>query len=751
MIFRISYFIIFAYIISFLFGGCTSESGDIKHSSQFLAAREAFFLSDINTLTAYTDSLSQILSGTKGIYDTNVEALGLRALIAVLSGDHDKAATIAHQVIHDVDQLPDSTLCLSLALKADMEYVIGQAEYKHERIQESFKHLQKSLNFSRAACCPDMQIYVPLLLSHIGCEIGDVTGSLTQLRKVESIIDTLPAERISPDKKIRILSECSGISIDLCDVRQADRTLAKAGVIYDKVKDRNKIIYLEELVRFRFLFDRYSQASSALNRLEMLVRKVGYEHNMTDVYISQGLARSRMGELEWAEKYLRLADTASVEQPIADSCLFYLLKGEVALLSKKYDHAREALFDLAPKFVRNQFHDFVMHESQRSFYIVQGRYEEAYNILADECRRSETMQNDIFSFNDRQRDETTREQELKRENEIGELRTTIDTNKTDHLRRLWQIAVVALFTGLLVYVYVRYRMKKTFEVADHQNVALREELALRLQELETQSQMLEQTNIRISESIAYAERIQHSMSPPPESLNNYPITGSFIFYSPLDVVSGDFFWFTRKGDCLIICCADCTGHGVPGAFMSMIATTIINDICDRMTRVIPDPAQMLEKLDQTLLENLAHNHSQSGNSKDGLDISIAVLNLLNHQLTTSSARRPVIIVKDGQSIFIKGAKRSIGERDLNIRSRRFVSTTTPLSKGDCFYMFSDGYSDQFGGTDGDKMKNSKIERFLLSIYEDDMDEQCLTVQELFTQWKGEFPQIDDVLFMGIKV
>ena len=234
-------------------------------------------------------------------------------------------------------------------------------------------------------------------------------------------------------------------------------------------------------------------------------------------------------------------------------------------------------------------------------------------------------------------------------------------------------------------------------------------------------------------------------------LNSYPLSGAFIFYSPLDVVSGDFFWFTRKDDYAIICCADCTGHGVPGAFMSMIASTILTGICDNLKTFQIDPSDILEKLDSSLIENLSHNRSQTGAAKDGCDISIAVINMLNHTLMTASAKRPVLIIKDGQLTTIKGTKRSIGDIEPFIRERAFTTTTMQLSKGDTVYMYTDGYSDQFGGQTGEKLKNTKIEKVVKSIYADDMDEQSLTIQELFTQWKADYPQTDDVLFIGIKI
>lgn len=127
------------------------------------------------------------------------------------------------------------------------------------------------------------------------------------------------------------------------------------------------------------------------------------------------------------------------------------------------------------------------------------------------------------------------------------------------------------------------------------------------------------------------------------------------------------------------------------------------------------------------------------------------INLDTLEVIASAARRPVYLTKDQDVIQINGAKRSIGDVEPLIRKRAFVNETYQLHRGDTIYMYSDGYSDQFGGPEGDKMKNSKVKRFLRAIHDDDIDEQSLTIQELFTQWKGDYPQTDDVLFIGIKL
>ena len=183
----------------------------------------------------------------------------------------------------------------------------------------------------------------------------------------------------------------------------------------------------------------------------------------------------------------------------------------------------------------------------------------------------------------------------------------------------------------------------------------------------------------------------------------------------------------------------------------MISATIINSICERLSEDDLDPSTMLEMLDNSLVENLSHNTTEHNTTKDGLDAVLVVLDLNTHMLKTASARRPIIIAQGDDLITIRGTKRSIGDVDHELRNRKFTTNVMQLAKGDAFYMYTDGYSDQFGGQNGEKMKNSRIEKFLRTILNDSIEEQNLTTQEFFTQWKGDFPQTDDVLFVGVKI
>ena len=220
-----------------------------------------------------------------------------------------------------------------------------------------------------------------------------------------------------------------------------------------------------------------------------------------------------------------------------------------------------------------------------------------------------------------------------------------------------------------------------------------------------------------------------------------------MFYKPRDIVSGDFYWFDKTDDDrVIIVCADSTGHGVPGAFMSMIGSTLIKDIVNRDE--VDSPSQIMQLLDKEITSTLTQNVDSEG-SQDGMDMIVCEINLKTNYLRFSSAMRPVILYMKGEQYYIRGNRSSIGGED--IEEKIFDNQEFQLSKGDTIYMFSDGYPDQFGGPMGKKFKMVRLKNMLDSINKKPMSEQYEYIKNNFELWKSDMWQVDDVLFMGIRV
>jgi len=323
---------------------------------------------------------------------------------------------------------------------------------------------------------------------------------------------------------------------------------------------------------------------------------------------------------------------------------------------------------------------------------------------------------------------------------------SLEINVKIPIWKAWWFIFSAIFLVLAtIFVIIKIRERNQKAIQEY----LQRQLDERTREVVQQKEEIEVKNRDITDSINYAQRIQASILPSIKKLHD-TFTGSFVFYQPRDIVSGDFYWYEKVAeDRYIVVCADSTGHGVPGAFMSMIGTTLIKDIC--MRPEIDMPSQVLTTLDNEVRESLNQNVEASG-SNDGMDIIVAYIDTKKNILTVSSAMRPVIVYSGGEQIYIKGSRSSIGgQLDEDRVEKEFIDQIYQLNKGDIIYMFSDGYPDQFGGPLGRKFKMVRLKNLLRDIHEKPMEEQYNYIKSNFFLWKEDLEQVDDVLFMGVKL
>ena len=306
----------------------------------------------------------------------------------------------------------------------------------------------------------------------------------------------------------------------------------------------------------------------------------------------------------------------------------------------------------------------------------------------------------------------------------------------------WFIVSVLAVITIIVAIIIHIRERSQREMNEY----LESELAERTRIVLKQKDEIELQNIEITDSINYAKRIQSSILPDVNKLLE-AFNDAFIIFHPRDIVSGDFYWFDRIDENrFIIVCADSTGHGVPGAFMSMIGSTLLQDIIAR--KGITKPSEILSLLDKQIFSTLNQN-IDVGVSNDGMDMVICEFNVKTRHIRFASAMRPVIIVIDGESYYIRGNRCSIGGE--SVIEKYFDDQEYYLSKGDTIYMFSDGLPDQFGGADGKKMKIARLKKLVEEVSKIPMTEQKEIISKFYFDWKGDYEQVDDILLMGIKV
>lgn len=309
-------------------------------------------------------------------------------------------------------------------------------------------------------------------------------------------------------------------------------------------------------------------------------------------------------------------------------------------------------------------------------------------------------------------------------------------------RRWWFVLLVLIALSGIVVVIIRLREENQLRM----RLLLEKELKERTREVVRQKEEIELQNTEITDSINYARRIQSSILPDVARLKEN-FRDAFIVFIPRDIVSGDFYWFDKlDDDRFLVVCADSTGHGVPGAFMSMIGSTLIQDIVTRKS--VTRPSEILSMLDKLIFSTLNRN-LEVGVSNDGMDMVVCEFNMKTRHVRFASAMRPVIIIMGGEPVYIKGNRSSVG--GMAYSEKFFDDQEYYLAEGDAVYLFSDGFPDQFGGEDGKKLKVARMKKLIESLVDMPMDKQKDHITNFFYDWKGDFEQVDDILFMGIRM
>jgi len=256
---------------------------------------------------------------------------------------------------------------------------------------------------------------------------------------------------------------------------------------------------------------------------------------------------------------------------------------------------------------------------------------------------------------------------------------------------------------------------------------------------------IQNKNKKINDSINYAKRIQNAILPNSRLINKV-LPDSFILYKPRDVVSGDFPWFVQIKNDIFIAAVDCTGHGVPGALLSLIGYFLLNDIV--RSRKITEPGKILDLLDEGVTQTLRQDQDDSA-TKDGMDIALCRINTETRTVEYAGAHRPLYFMKGGVMDEVKGNKFPIGG-GIYKNQTNFTTTKLQLGKGDSFYFSSDGFPDQFGGPEVRKFGPKKTREIIEQVHKKSMEEAVQVFDHEWESWKGEHKQTDDVLLIGIK-
>lgn len=365
-----------------------------------------------------------------------------------------------------------------------------------------------------------------------------------------------------------------------------------------------------------------------------------------------------------------------------------------------------------------------------------GNYKDAlenyanYVVLKDSSIREENM---------KQISELETKYETERVEKENDLLNTQNKLQEADIKRQRVIMMSLILLALVIFgfgsfAYRQYRAKKKANILlEEQNI-----------EIKQQRDQIFQQKQEITDSIHYASRIQKAVLPPESTLEQ--LSDHFILYKPRDIVSGDYYWMTRKDDKTIILAADCTGHGVPGAFMSMLGISFMNEIVNKN-----DETQANEILNQ-LRENVVHSLHQKGKEgeqQDGMDLALCVIDNDLKKMQFAGAYNPLYLIRNGELTEYKPDKMPIGI--YKEQAKNFSNNIIDIRKGDCLYLFSDGYVDQFGGPKTKKFMAKNFKDLLVSIAPEPMNKQKDILDKTIEEWKAHVEQVDDILVLGLRI
>jgi tetratricopeptide (TPR) repeat protein len=518
---------------------------------------------------------------------------------------------------------------------------------------------------------------------------------------------------------------------------------------------------------------KYDSALFFLNKSWKKQEQIGEKLNEISSLESLGALYLKLQQYDSAKIYLN--EGLKIAQEIALNPQICLMKASLANyyntqkdFKTAYQYASEAL-ELAQK-IGNV--NFILKSSEQLFIASTqlGFFKEAleshllFKTMEDSMQNIEARKmtySKEFEYKDEKRRLEQEKIEISHQKEIANQKLVTYTS----------FGISILVSVFLVLIIRSYREKKqtmnlihqkneelnhTLTIVNQQKEEIKQTLEMvnhQKRELEDKKVEIETKNDKITSSINYAFRIQHAILPLNDELKHY-FNDYFVFYLPCEIVSGDFYWFANKEDKVIIASIDCTGHGVPGALMTMIANNILNQIVHDLE--IHNPDKILNLI-PIYLQRTLHRYSE-GQVKDGMDIALVTLiksepnNSLKYKtLEYAGAMNPLYYIQNGEMNEIKATKMPIGGRLDGSYTIDFKLFSMEINQPTTFYLCSDGFQDQFGGGQARKYMTKRLKTLLQDISPKEMLNQKKELETSFYQWKGSYDQIDDVMVLGFKI
>lgn len=531
----------------------------------------------------------------------------------------------------------------------------------------------------------------------------------------------------------------ANIYVNLGDIYFKNDELNKAEEFFNKA-----LVYAVKTEQETVLANVYNQLAAVYNRVDSTTKAIRFYkkalaiYQKTDNYsrlalVSLGLSNTyaKQKDQPASENFVLFAYRNSLKSP--DLQVKARVYNKVALLYiGKSDFRRaEAFADSAYRFAKQLSYSELQAEAAQdlsTIYRQQGDFRKAYLFL-----------NEAKLLQDSLKSDATRKSIIRSQYQLEYNKKSIELkaeqDKKDAIRaaekrqqQLILIFVIIALSVIAVFAFVAY---KNYMKAKKQNVII-----------EHQKALVDEKQKEIVDSITYAKHLQEAILTPREFINA-AVPSNFILYKPKDLVAGDFYWAERVQDYFFIAAADSTGHGVPGALVSVVCSNALNRSVREFQLL--EPGEILDKTRELVIETFTKSNS---GVRDGMDISLLRIDLTRKELAWSGANNPLWLVANEQLQEIKGDKQPVGKYD---HASPFKTHRIPYTTSTMLYLFTDGMADQFGGPEGKKFKYKQLSQLLLKIHQLEVPEQEKTIEKHFEDWKGSLEQVDDVCLIGIRL
>lgn len=509
-------------------------------------------------------------------------------------------------------------------------------------------------------------------------------------------------------QSLKYFNKALSVNKKMKNDRGTSMNLFNIEIVYSNQKDYEKaLLYGEESIKIQRTLNDSSFIANTLNSVGNTYLNIGKSDKAFNYYKEALIISKLKNQQDYIAKSFMGISKVYEEKNNLDSALFYC---------KQAFEISKVINDLT--LVSDN------HKNLSEIFYEQKKYKDAYEHYV----QFHTINDSIFNQEvisqilgiTVQYETEKKQKEIELLNKENEKQAAISEEKN----KKKNIIILSVVIGLCLVIVFSAFLFNRFNVTRKQKV------------------IIEEKQKEITDSINFAKRIQTAILPP-ENYWKKHLPESFIMYLPKDIVSGDFYWLENVNNLVLFAAADCTGHGVSGAMVSVVCSNALNRTVKEFD--ITEPGKILDKTRELVLDTFAKSESDI---KDGMDISLCALNTKTNQLLWSGANNPLWLISAKTLTEIKGDKQPIGKTD-NLKP--FSTHSIQLQKGDTIYIFTDGYADQFGGEKNKKFMYKPLKNLLTEIHQEPLEIQKEVLKQKFTSWKGDTEQTDDVLIIGLKI